>query len=98
MTVTLAISNLAINGTAYVGTHVTTPDNELLTHVNNMLNGLQAYESILLTEISTPANPAATKYKFYAKAGGGLYHLDSVGTETNIFSPGSDVLQVQVFS
>ena len=96
MTITLTISSLASIGTAINAADVTTPDNELLAHINNMLNGAQEFEAIRLGEISTPSNPAATKHKMYFKSDGYAYVLDSSGIEQIISQ--IDVLQYQVFT
>lgn len=96
MTITLTISSLASIGTAINAADVTTPDNELLGHINNMLNGAQEFDAIRMSEISTPTNPAATKHKMYFKDDGFVYVLDSSGAEQVISQ--IDVLQYQVFT
>lgn len=100
MTIALTISTLASIGTAINAADVTTPDNELLAHINNILNGAQQFETIQMGEIATPSNPAATLHKLYFKSDGSIYTLNSAGTEVNIFSstPAPDILQTQVFS
>ena len=83
MTITNTISTLASIGTAVNAADVTTPDNELLALINNLVNGSGDTEQILWDQISTPATPASTKWKQYFKSGG-LYSLDSSGGESLI--------------
>ncbi|MEE9117849.1 MAG: hypothetical protein V3U02_04540 [Calditrichia bacterium] len=56
------------------------------------IDGVRNKDSFLeFTEISTPANPAADKGRFYAKDDGGItkpFFLDSSGTETNLLAGG----------
>lgn len=82
MTITLTITTLASPTTAVGAADVTIPDNENLTHINNILNGAQAFEQQLFTQIATPANPASTNFKIYVKSDGKVYVLNSSGTET----------------
>ena len=98
MTITLTITTLASIGTAVNAADVTGPDNQLLTHINNIVNGVQEHDAIRMSEIATPSNPAATKHKLYFKSDGFIYILDSAGTETNIFSTGIDIVQYQCFT
>ncbi len=95
MTITLTISTLAVDTTTYEALDVTQVDNELLTHINNMINGLQKFEKIWMAEIATPSSPAANTHFIYPKSGGGIYTLNSAGTEVNL-KP--DILAGQVFS
>lgn len=98
MTIALTISTLAVDTTLIDAADVNTIDNQLLTHINNLVNGVQEFDAIRMSEIATPANPAANKHKLYFKSDGSIYTLNSAGTEVNIFSQNVDVLQVQVFS
>lgn len=81
MTITLTISTLASIGTAVNAADVTTPDNELLAHVNNIVNAAQDAEAFRFIEITTPSTPASTKWKMYFTTTG-LKVLDSAGNET----------------
>jgi hypothetical protein len=44
--------------------------------------------SLIIDEIATPVNPSAGSNKLYFKSGGGLYKLDSSGTETEVGAGG----------
>jgi len=83
MTITLTITTAASIGTAINAADVTTPDNELLTHLNNLINGSQDAEVIRWIEVTTPSTPASTKWKMYFTTTG-LKVLDSAGVETSI--------------
>jgi len=96
MTITLTISTLASIGTAINAADVTTPDNELLAHINNTLNGAQAFEAVRMAEIATPSAPAATYHKLYFKSDGYAYVLDSSSVEQQI--TGIDILQYSCFT
>jgi len=96
MTITLTISTLASIATAVNAADVTTPDNELLAHINNMLNGVQEFDALRISEIATPSNPAATKHKLYFKTDGFAYTLDSSGIEQAITQ--IDIVQYQCFT
>jgi len=60
------------------------------SHINRIA---QMFDSIGLDikEISTPANPSSGRNKIYFKSGGGLYKLNSSGTESAVGS-GSAIL------
>lgn len=47
-----------------------------------------------LTEIATPANPAASHVRLYSKAGDGLYYLNSAGLEQQLSAGGGTVTSV----
>lgn len=83
MTITLTISTLATLGTLVNAADVTTPDNQLLAHMNNVLNGSQSAEQVRYDVISTPSTPASNKFKFYFKTAG-PYFLDSSGNEISL--------------
>ena len=55
-------------------------------------------DNITMTEIATPANPAAGYLKVYAKSDNKLYYLDSTGVEQAVGAGGGSILEVQVFS
>jgi len=71
-------------------------DNELLAHINNIIQTLQDIDGLRFVEISTPTAPAATKHKLYFKSDGNAYTLDSSSSEVQI--TGIDILQYQVFT
>lgn len=53
------------------------------------ITGVKTFsKEIVLTEIATPSNPAATKHKIYPKNDGKIYRLDSGGTETELGAGG----------
>lgn len=84
MTITMTVSTLASIGTAINAADVTTPDNELLTHLNNIANGAQNVEQVRFAELgSAPTTPASGVWKLYFRSGG-LYILDDAGVETAI--------------
>lgn len=81
MTITLTISTLAVDTTTIDAADVNTVDNEILTHLNNILNGAQDAEAVRFIEGSAPSTPASGKWKVYFKSAG-LYIIDDAGTET----------------
>lgn len=91
MTLTRTISTLATPTTLVNAADVTTPDNELLQHINDLINGVASAEQFRFDQIATPANPAASKNKAYFKSDSGLYRLDSSGSEIligGLYNPG----------
>jgi hypothetical protein len=83
-TITVDVSAI-VDGQGIDAADVTTPIANLKTAIENVLNGAQGVEDLLLVEISTPANPAAGKQKLYVKSTDNLlYLLDSSGTETQV--------------
>lgn len=103
MTVTLAISTGALaDGQTANGADVTTPLNEIVTHLQNIANGAQNVEQLLLPSLSAqPATPGAGYGKLYLQSGI-LYSLNDTGTATAIATIGSTdttyILSAQVFS
>lgn len=83
MTITNTITTLAAIGTAVNAADVTTPDNELLIMINDLINGLGDTEAILFDQITTPAAPAATKWKLYFTTTGPKVE-NSAGSEISI--------------
>lgn len=81
MTLTRTITTLAVDNTTYDALDVTTPDNELIGHINDMINGVASVEQFRFDQISTPTTPASGKNRLYFKSGNGLYRLDSSGNE-----------------
>lgn len=82
MTIALTISTLAAIATAVNAADVTTPDNENLAHINNILNGATEAEALLFIEDAlAPSTPASTMWKVYFKPDG-MYIIDDASTET----------------
>lgn len=81
MTITLAISTLAVDTELIDAADVTTVDNELLAFLNAIVNGAQESESHLFDEITTPSNPSSNQWLLYFTEDG-LTILDDAGTET----------------
>jgi hypothetical protein len=69
MTLTRTISTLAVDNTIYNAIDVTTPDNELLTLFNNLINGIDSVEKFRFDQIASPAAPASGKNIIYYKTG-----------------------------
>ncbi len=69
MTITRTISTLASINTFYNAIDVTTPDNELLTLINNMQNGIDSSEKLRFDQIASPSAPASGKNIIYFKSG-----------------------------
>jgi uncharacterized delta-60 repeat protein len=63
------------------------------TSDTQVLSNKRFSDAITLTEIATPANPAATQYKIYPKNDGKIYKLDSLGNEVEIGGGGGYDLQ-----
>lgn len=83
MTLTRTISNLALAATPINGADVTIPDNELLQHINDLINGAASAEQYRFDAISTPGTPSSGKFKLYFKTAG-LHMLNSAGEESVI--------------
>lgn len=96
MTTSVTITILAVDTETADALDVNTPVNELLTHINNMLQGLQKFDTVRMTEIATPAAPAANEHKMYFKADGFIYVQDSAGIEQAVTT--IDIVQYQCFT
>lgn len=95
MTIALTISTLAAIATPVNAADVTTPDNENLAHINNILNGATEAEAVMFVEDSlAPTTPASTMWKVYFKPDG-MYIIDDAGTET-LVAPTTTNLVAQV--
>lgn len=95
MTIALTISTLAAIATAVNAADVTTPDNENLAHINNILNGATQAEALLFVEGAlAPSTPASTMWKTFFKPDG-MYIIDDAGTET-LVAPTTSNLVAQV--
>lgn len=77
-----------------------TPIGNLKTAIENMLNAIQAFDAQRLNEIATPSNPAAGQHKYYFKADGNGYVLNSAGVESLAFSVATsiDIVQYRCFT
>jgi len=95
MTIALTISTLAAIATPVNAADVTTPDNENLAHINNILNGATQAEALLFVEGAlAPSAPASTMWKIYFKPDG-MYIIDDAATET-LVAPTTSNLVAQV--
>jgi hypothetical protein len=74
------------NGSATI-TVPTSTDTLVGRATTDTLSSKTLSDALSLTEITTPSTPAAGKRKIYAKSGG-IYDLDSSGTETLLVSAG----------
>lgn len=103
MTVTLSITTSALTDTQTAnGADVTTPLNELKTHLENICNGAQDVETLLLTSLAAvPTTPGAGKGKVYVY-NDVVYALADTGTITQLGSYTANdtnyILSAQVFS
>lgn len=105
MTIAFTITKPAAIGTAINASDVNTPVSELEAIIEDVVNGVQEFESLRFFEIAAPTNPSSGEYRLYFKSGtsGKLYARDNAGTEVLVFDFAAggvalDVLQVQVFS
>lgn len=57
------------------------PMSELDTAIDNIIDGAQAIDHLLLAEISTPSTPAAGNNALYTKSDANPYLLDDAGNE-----------------
>lgn len=83
MTITRTINTLASDGTTADALDVTQIDNELLTLINNVINGIDSVEQIQFDAIATPTAPASGKFLLYALSTGPVIQ-DSAGVETPV--------------
>jgi hypothetical protein len=83
MTLTRTITTLAAIGTLVNAADVTTPDNELLQHINDLINGVASAEKFRMDAISTPSAPASGKFFIYPTTTG-LKLMGSGGEESVI--------------
>lgn len=82
MTITRTISTLAVDTTLIDAADVTTVDQQLLTLINNLENGIDGSEKLRLVEIATPASPAASGVYIYAKSDHSVYKKTPAGVES----------------
>ena len=103
MTVTLAITTSALTDTQTAnGADVSTPVNELKTHFENICNGAQDVETLLLTSlVAVPTTPGSGKGKLYIY-NDVLYALNDSGVATQLGTYAANdttyILSTQVFS
>lgn len=101
--VTSQVSVSAISdGQAGDAADVLTAVNNLITVINNVLNGAQEAEGLLMTELAAvPATPATGKQKLYVTTSG-LYLIDDNGNSTLLLGILADdtqfILSSQIFS
>lgn len=84
MTQSISVDTSAlVDGQSADAADVTTPLGDLKDALEDVLNGAQEVDTLLLNEITTPANPAAGTQKLYLKSADNTpYLLDSSGVET----------------
>jgi hypothetical protein len=64
------------------------------TLTNKTING-GVYDLLEMVQQTTPANPAAGRFKLYFKSDGNLYKLDSAGTEAQVGGGGGSALEIK---